>query len=451
VEVWPNPLDGEIFRPISKAMARSAIGLPADARISLAVAENLQDSRKGMKLLLESWGQVSAGLAGLLCLVGRRRADLPEIAGVCWLGSILSPSELATLYSAADLFVHPAEMENAPCVIQESLACGCPVLARPVGGIPEMLRGRPGSQAVSAGEFAKVWRDLLGRPPANHTINRDFPTNSAVANLSGPLARLLSSAARENHAAGPAPQGSDSADLDLRLGGEDNLYHWMIYHLLQVLILEREGKGRRFRKILLSGAVRDFQELSLHALGIPMECVERLKQTVVRENTFRVPVCPPADEGYHELYRTLRSRLLPCGRGAGLGKRIYITRRDATKRQVGNEDEVMRALADRGFTVVCPGELPWPEQIAAFAHADWIVGPHGASFTNILFARPESQLVELFPAEENLWYFQRMAESVGVDRAAFQGDPARYLGRGVDGFRVPLKPLMALLNDLGLK
>jgi glycosyltransferase involved in cell wall biosynthesis len=451
VEVFPNPLDGEIFRPLPKAMARSAMGLPDNARISLAVAENLQDSRKGMKLLLEAWRQASSGLAALLCLVGRRPADMPEIAGVRWLGSILSPSELATLYSAADLFVHPAEMENAPCVIQESLACGCPVLARPVGGIPEMLRGHPDSQAVSAGEFAKSWRDLLRRPPTNHTRNRDLPTHPEISNFSGPLARLLSSGVQENHAPGSAPLGSESADLDLRLGGEENLYHWMIYHLLQVLILEREGKGRLFRRILLSGAVRDFQGLSLHALGFPAECIERLNKAVVREKTLRVPVCPPADEGYHELYRTLRSRLLACGRGAGLGKKIYITRKDATKRHVANEDELMGALVDRGFTMVCPGELPWPEQIAAFAHADWIVGPHGAAFTNILFAPPGSRLVELFPAEENLWYFQRMAESVGVDRTAFEGEPTRYLGRGVDGFRVPLKPFLALLHHLGLE
>jgi glycosyltransferase involved in cell wall biosynthesis len=31
-------------------------------------------------------------------------------------------------------------MENAPCQIQESLACGTPVLAFAVGGIPEMIQ-----------------------------------------------------------------------------------------------------------------------------------------------------------------------------------------------------------------------------------------------------------------------------------------------------------------------
>jgi glycosyltransferase involved in cell wall biosynthesis len=46
---------------------------------------------------------------------------------------------MVSAYRAADLFVHPARMENAPCTIQESLACGTPVVAFPVGGIPEMV------------------------------------------------------------------------------------------------------------------------------------------------------------------------------------------------------------------------------------------------------------------------------------------------------------------------
>lgn len=55
------------------------------------------------------------------------------------LGKLTSDEEMAAAYQAADLFVHPARMENAPCTIQESLACGTPVMAFAVGGIPEMV------------------------------------------------------------------------------------------------------------------------------------------------------------------------------------------------------------------------------------------------------------------------------------------------------------------------
>mgnify|MGYP002384405588 CR=1 FL=1 len=47
---------------------------------------------------------------------------------------------LAILYSAADLFVHPALADNLPNGVLESLACGTPVVAFDVGGVGEAVR-----------------------------------------------------------------------------------------------------------------------------------------------------------------------------------------------------------------------------------------------------------------------------------------------------------------------
>lgn len=48
-------------------------------------------------------------------------------------------TELAEIYTAADLFVNPTREENYPTVNMESLACGTPVLTFNTGGSPEML------------------------------------------------------------------------------------------------------------------------------------------------------------------------------------------------------------------------------------------------------------------------------------------------------------------------
>jgi glycosyltransferase involved in cell wall biosynthesis len=58
---------------------------------------------------------------------------------VRWLGRFSEPEALATLYAAADLLVVPSLIDNAPNVIAEAHACGLPVLASAVGGIPEMV------------------------------------------------------------------------------------------------------------------------------------------------------------------------------------------------------------------------------------------------------------------------------------------------------------------------
>jgi glycosyltransferase involved in cell wall biosynthesis len=44
-------------------------------------------------------------------------------------------------YNAADLLLHPSSSEGSPNVIKEAMACNLPVLATPVGDIPELLKG----------------------------------------------------------------------------------------------------------------------------------------------------------------------------------------------------------------------------------------------------------------------------------------------------------------------
>ena len=130
----PNPMDFQVYSPRDQAVARRRFGLPKKGLVILAGADSLKDERKGFDLLLEAWGQGRKDAT--LALFGRNGQ---ERKGIVNLGSIDTDEAMADAYRAADLYVHPARQENAPCTIQESLACGTPVLAFAVGGIPEMV------------------------------------------------------------------------------------------------------------------------------------------------------------------------------------------------------------------------------------------------------------------------------------------------------------------------
>tara|TARA_B100001093_G_C26860251_1_gene1029779 strand:+ start:14168 stop:14533 length:366 start_codon:yes stop_codon:yes gene_type:complete len=59
--------------------------------------------------------------------------------------SISDDSLKSLIYNLADLFILPSDIDNFPNTILESFACGVPVIASKVGGIPEtVIEGHTG-------------------------------------------------------------------------------------------------------------------------------------------------------------------------------------------------------------------------------------------------------------------------------------------------------------------
>jgi glycosyltransferase involved in cell wall biosynthesis len=72
-----------------------------------------------------------------------------RIAAANWGGQVLvpgamQPKEIAEWIGAADLLCLPSYSEGYPNVVVEALACGRPVVATEVGGIPELVNATNG-------------------------------------------------------------------------------------------------------------------------------------------------------------------------------------------------------------------------------------------------------------------------------------------------------------------
>ncbi len=151
VKYIPNGIDLTDFRPIDKKAARQALGLPPEKRALLFHDPGVGGERKGRPMLREIVDRVLTTRPDTSVLIFGRGAA--EWAGskpnVFTMGEVLDLDRLRTVYSAADLFVFPTLAENLPNVALESMACGTPVVAFPVGGMPDIVIPRHSGELVS--------------------------------------------------------------------------------------------------------------------------------------------------------------------------------------------------------------------------------------------------------------------------------------------------------------
>ena len=129
-------------------------------------------------------------------------ADRVEIPG--WVDAATVSSLLAT----ADIFVLPSHNEGLPVAILEAMGAGLPVVATPVGAIPELVIANengilvpPGSASALAGALAALIRNpelriRLGNS-ARHRVERHFRLEGTAERFVT-LYRALASAAHKS-------------------------------------------------------------------------------------------------------------------------------------------------------------------------------------------------------------------------------------------------------------
>jgi len=147
-----NPVDTSLWRPDRRAAGRARLGVREDAVLVLWHGQ-MQMWRKGLDLLLQAWDEIQRARPGRdlrLVLVGRGadaaevRARAAALAGVAVLDAWVDDRvELAELVAAGDVYVFPSRHEGFPVAPIEAMACGLPVVASDVHGVPDILAGGP--------------------------------------------------------------------------------------------------------------------------------------------------------------------------------------------------------------------------------------------------------------------------------------------------------------------
>ena len=135
VEVVYNTINTEVFQP-TPGNFREKYGLE-NVKIVLGVA-SVWEARKGLRdfvaladRLPEDWKIVLVGITEV------EKGILPET--ILALPRTNSASQLAEIYTAADVFVNPTYEDNYPTVNLEARACGTRVVCYNTGGCGETL------------------------------------------------------------------------------------------------------------------------------------------------------------------------------------------------------------------------------------------------------------------------------------------------------------------------
>lgn len=136
VKVIHNGIDLSVFKP-TESDFRERYRIPKEKYLVLGVAFGW-GFKKGLDVFIELSKRLPEQYQ--IVLVGtNEQVDKQLPQNVISIHRTQNQTELAEIYTAADLFVNPTREENYPTVNMESLACGTPVLTFLTGGSPEII------------------------------------------------------------------------------------------------------------------------------------------------------------------------------------------------------------------------------------------------------------------------------------------------------------------------
>ena len=148
-------IDLSVFCPAEKAGVRARLDIPQDAKVLLfagnGIRRNIWKDYKTMRAAVALLAERCREQSLLFIALGEGAQDERiGSASIRFVPHLKNAKEIASYYQAADVYIHAAAADTFPRSVLEALACGAPVVATAVGGIPEQIRSLWNSSTVEA-------------------------------------------------------------------------------------------------------------------------------------------------------------------------------------------------------------------------------------------------------------------------------------------------------------
>jgi glycosyltransferase involved in cell wall biosynthesis len=164
IEVVPNGVDIERFRPAEMPTVRDGGTLVVVAVARLVEIKGLQHLIAALaRIPADMRSQIRLRLCGTGPYEGELRRQVREAgldAQVEFAG--LVPYErIPEEFQGADMFALPSLQEGLPLSLLEAMACGLPVMASRVGGVPAVICDGENGFLIPAGDVEKVSKAIV--------------------------------------------------------------------------------------------------------------------------------------------------------------------------------------------------------------------------------------------------------------------------------------------------
>lgn len=157
VKVINNGIDLSIFKP-TKSNFREKYNIE-DKFIILGVAYGW-GIRKGLDVFCKLSEQLENDKYKIVLVGTDDNVDKQLPDTIISIHRTQNQTELAEIYTAADLLINPTREENYPTVNMEAIACGTPVLTFDTGGSPEILDNECGS-IVPKDDIDAMFKEII--------------------------------------------------------------------------------------------------------------------------------------------------------------------------------------------------------------------------------------------------------------------------------------------------